>query len=350
MISIECFNGLPVEHESFLIDRYASFITTCRYIEIYYAAYDINHMLVYNNGDLSELLVFGNKENTCVCFNSLVSLGQDIVPEFIKKVFEKYPAIKKIKIDASYKKYTLKKSVLFFKSDNHILNLPPTMDDYYLELGSSTRQKVKNRRIRLLKDFPEVNFITKYGNEIEEGIIDKIVQLNITRMKLMGRVSGIDAIYKNNIFKYSQHYGCVAYIEVNGEIVAGSINTVLNKSIFGHVTAYDNNFSKYNVGEICAFYLIQTSIEKGLTTFNFLWGESDLKKRLLAKPNLLFSYFIYRTYSFDYIYSKVNVLLYSVLIGLKFSKYSKPVKNAIQFYRRKKQKKLLSSKFINISV
>jgi len=336
MISIECFKGLPVEYESFLIEKYGSYIATCRYIEIYYATYDVNHMLVYNNGNLTELLVFGNKGNTCICFNSLANLDKDIVPEFIKEIFEKYPVIKRIKIDASYQRYILKKSVLFFKSANHILNLPSTMDDYYLKLGSSTRQNVKNRKIRLLRDYPEVNFITKYGDEIDEVIIDKIIQMNIIKMKQMGKISGIDTTYRNNLFKYSQHYGCVAYIEVNGEIVAGSINTVINKGIFGHVTAYDTDFSKYNVGEICAFYLIQTSIEKGLTTFNFLWGESDLKRRLMAKPHLLFSYFVFRAYTFDYIFFKTHVFFSNVIISFKHSKYSKPLRNAIQFYRRKK--------------
>ena len=336
MHTLKCFKGLPIEYESFLIQKYDSFITTCRYIEVYGKDYDINYMLVYKVGILSELLIFGNKGNTSTCFNSLVNIGQHVIAECTNKLFEQYPAIQKIKIDASYIQYASKKAVLHFTSDNHILNLPATMDDYYMQLGSSTRQHIKNRKVRLLRDYPQVKFITKFGVDIEESIIDKIIQLNIDRMKQKGTIPGIDNTSKNDIYKYSQHYGCVAYIEIDGVIVAGNISTIINKAIFAHVTAHNNDFAKYNVGEICAFYLIQTSIEKGLSGIHFLWGASDLKKRLTAQPHLLYFYILFRAYSFDYLLSKNKALLSRIIIRVKLSKYSKPLRDTIKFYRKRK--------------
>lgn len=335
MISIEYFNGLPVEYESFLMEKYGSFITTCRYIEIYYATYDINYLLVQDNGNLSELLVFGIKGNTCLCFNSLVSLDQDVLSEFIKKIFEKYSEIKKIKIDASYKNYDLSKSVLFFKSDDQILNLPSTIDDYYLELGSKTRKHIKARNIKLINEFKNVNFVVEYGAEIEKNVVDKIIQFNRERMKQKGKVSGISDDYKTNIYNYSQHYGCVAYLELDGSIVAGCIATIVNKKIFLHVISHDENFSRYNVGEVCVFNLIQTSIDKGLSTFHFLWGQSELKRRFLAKSHILFSYFIYRTYSLDFFICKLKITVLEFLNRFKQSKASIPVRNGIINFRKK---------------
>lgn len=341
MITIECFKGLPIEHEPFLINKYNSFITTCRYIEIYHSAsFDINYMLVKEEDALIEVLVYGNNGAVSRCFNSLVDIDQSIIDEFTKKLFEIHPTIQKIKIVSTYKEYTSPKSILYSKSDDHILNLPSTMDDYYMKLGSSTRQHIKNRKVRLLRDYKNVNFVVKFGSDIEEHTVDKIIQMNIERMKHKGKTPGLDDTHKNGIYKYSQHYGCVAYIEVDGLIVAGSINTILNKELFGHITSHDNNYSKYNVGELCAFYLIQTSIEKGLTTFHFLWGASDLKRRLLAKPRLLFSYFIYRSYSFDYLFFKANELFLHIFIGFKRSRISNPIRNLITFYRKKKWKEL----------
>ena len=338
MISIECFKGLPIEYESFIIEKYNSFITTCRYIEIYCTNYDINYMLVYKNNVLIEVLIFGNRGCTTTCFNSLVEIDQSIIKEFTRNIFEKYSFIEKIKIVASYKNYSLKKSILFSMSDDNILNLPSTMDDYYSELGSSTRQHIKNRKVRLLRDYSDVIFVTKFGNEIDEIIIDKIIQLNSDRMKLKGKKSGIDNSYKNRIYKYSQHYGCVSYLEIDGEIVAGCISTILNKGIFIHVIAYDHNFSKNNVGEICVFYLLQTSIEKEISTIHFLWGENELKKRFLAQPHELFSYYIFRKYSIEYIFSKVNFIFTSIFISFQHSKFSVPFRNAIRYYRRRKWK------------
>ena len=338
MISIEFFKGVPTEYESFLIEKYGSFFTTCRYMEVYYASYEIYYMLVYEEGKLIDLLVFGNNGNTSSCFNSLVAIDQNIITACIKQIFDKYPSIKKIKIVASYREYKYKKAILYSKSDNNILELPSTMDDYYLMLGSSTRQTIKNRRVKLLKEHPEVNFVTKYGTEIDEKIINEIILSNWNRMKHKGIVPNIDSNYMNEIYKYAQHYGCVAYIEIDGVIIAGSICSIINRGIFGHVNTFDNAFSRYNPGELIAFYLIQTSIEKGLSTFHFLWGKSDLKKRLLAEPYVLFSYIIFRNYSFDYIFSKLNIVLSGFLNDLSHSKFTEPLRNKIKSYRKRKWK------------
>ena len=341
MISIECIKGLPLQYESFLKEKYDSYITTCRYVEVYYPTYDIHHMLVYEDGVLIDLLIFGNGGPISRCLNSLVVIGQNVIDACIKKVFEIYPTIKKVIIDASYNCYALRKSVLSFLSDNHILELPTSMDEYYSSLGSSTRQTIKNRRVRLLRDYPNAKFVAKFGTEIDEVIVDKIIQLNIERLKLKGRIPQIDNVYKENLYKYSQYYGFAVYLEIDGEIVAGNISTILNKGVFGRITAYNNSYSKYNVGELCAFFAIQMSIERGLTTFHFLWGESDLKKRLLAKRHLLFSYIVYRTYSIGLIVSSLKALCLRALKTIRESRYSKPIINAIKFYHRRKYRQQL---------
>ena len=338
MISIECNKGLPLEYESFLIERYDSFITTCRYVEIYYPTYDIHHMLVYQDGRLIELLLLGNKGGVAVCFNALVKLEADVMEKCIKKIFEVFPKIYKIKIDASYVHYELSKSILFYKSDDHILELPSSLDTYSAALGSKTRKHVKARQAKLNDEFSTVNFVTKFGADIEETIVDKIIQLNCDRMKHKGKVHGIDSNYKRNIYRYSQHYGYVVYLELDGEIVAGCIASIINKALFLHVIAHDNDYSKYNVGEVCVFNLIQTSIDKGLTTLHFLWGVSELKRRFLAKPHILYSYFVYRNYSFAYLNEKMKVKLMELLLRLKDKKISNLARIAIQDYRKSRLK------------
>ena len=338
MISFTCFKGLPLEYESFLKEKYNSYITTCRYVEVYYPTYDINYMLVYENENLIELLLYGNKGDTTRCFNALVELDQNIIKEFVKKIFETYLPIKKVHIDASYKNYDLKKTILSFKSNDNILQLPTTMEEYYNRLSSGTRKKIKSQKARLLKDFNDVKFITKFGAEIDEKLIDRIMQLNFNKMKYSGafhRNNITNAVSTNNLFKYTHHYGCVAYIEINGEIIAGNISTIINRSLFGHVTAFNPNYNKYSVGEICLFYLIQTCIENGLPIFHFLWGQSDWKKKMQAEPNLLFSYLIYKSYSFDYLFINIKVMFSKLLIKVKQSKLSNPLKIAIKYSMNK---------------
>lgn len=334
MITIECIKGLPLEYESFLIEQYDSFMTTCRYIEIYYPTYDINYMTVKEDGNMIELLVFGNKDQTCTCFNSLVNIDQHIVDEFIKNIFIKYSFIKKIIIGASYNCYKFNNSFLSSSTNDHILFLPSTIDDYYMGLGSKMRRNLKSSQAKLLRDFPQVNFVTVFGDEIEESIISKVIHLNIERMRHKGVSPGKKDADIQRIYNFSKHYGCVAYIEIDGKMIAGNICYILNDRIFGHVIAHDNNFSSYNIGYLCQLHLIKTLIEKGLSKFHFLWGNSEYKIKLLAKPHSLFSYHVHRTYSLSLIVNKYKAKLSRFLVRIRSSTYATPLRSAIKYYRR----------------
>jgi len=337
MITIQYFNGLPLEYESFLIEKYKSFFTTCRYLEIYQPGDEINYVLISENGSLIEVLIFEMKGDTITCLNKLGSIEQNIISEFTKYIFEKFPAIKKIRIISSYNSYSLNKSVLLDRNNDYIVNLNQTMNHYLSELGSKTRKNINNRKSKLLKDYPDVNFVTKYGADIEESVVAKIVQLNIDRMNFKGIIPGKVNADRINIYNFSQHYGVVTYIEIDGVVVAGNISYILNKRIFGHVLAHDENFSNYNVSKICLLYLIQTSIEKEISTFHFLWGDNDYKMKFLGEPHTLYSYAIYRYYSLDYVFNKIKVVFAYALKRFRLSKFSKPLRDAIKSYRRKKQ-------------
>jgi len=56
--------------------------------------------------------------------------------------------------------------------------------------------------------------------------------MNINRMIQKGIVPAKEIEEKNNSYKYSLHYSCVAYSEIDGEVVAGCISTILNSGYF----------------------------------------------------------------------------------------------------------------------
>lgn len=334
MKKIDSFRGLPFKYESFLIEKYDSFMTTCRYLEIHYKNHEFHYLLVYQDDKLEELLLFGNNGDTATCFNSLVEIEATILEMCMLELFFNYPQIAKIRLIALYTEYERKKAVLYSRSDDHILKLPSDMDEYMEALGSSTRQHLRSHKAKLLRDYPDARFIAKFGDEIDEQIVDKIVELKRIRMREKGKPPGIDYTYKHNMYHYCRHYGCVTYIEVDGEIIAGSINTMMNKHAFGHVTAFHPRFSKYSVGEMCAFYLIQVAIERGQKKLHFLWGASDLKKRLLAEPSMLFSYIVYKDYTADYYISKAKIKVIDMMLRLKESRFTLPLRHVIAVYRK----------------
>ena len=335
MITVEYFNGLPTEYEFFLTEKYDSFFTTCKYIEINYSFYEIGYILVKQNNILKDLLIFGNKGNLSLCLNSLVSIEPEVITVCTNKIFQVFHNIKKIKISASYNTYKFRKSFIFSQSKNYILKLPSTIEEYYLQLGQSTRKNTKNQTSKLHRDYPTMIFKTLYDEEISLIIIDRIMQLNTDRMTKKGIIVGKDKLDVRKTHSFSKYYGCVTCIEIDGKIIAGNISYIINKNIYVHVISHDNNFSNYSLGRICILNTIEIAISKKLENLHFLWGENEYKTRLMAKPQQLFSYYIFRNYSIGYFFNLLNALLYRLFVGIRISKHTLFLRNAIKSYRKK---------------
>ena len=340
MMTIKCFKGLPLEYESFLIEKYDSFVTTCRHIEIFNKTSDLNYVLFHENDLLIDLLIFDVKGKTTTCLNSLSFLNQEVVTEFTKYVFKNFPSVQEIVIDSCYTSFSLDKSALFRRSEDFIIYLPPTIEGYYQELGKSTRGHMRNFKNRLQKDFPTVNFVTKTGPEIEESLIDRIIHLNFDRTIYKGEMPNNDHTTINNIYKYSQYYGYVSYIEIDGLIIAGCIGFMGHNSISLLIIGHDNGYSRYNAGQLTLVYLIQTSIEKGFSCMHLLWGEFEYKTRFLGKPQQMLSYVVFRNYSMPFIQAKVKEQYSNMLYKIRLSKYSLPLRNALKLMRRKSARQL----------
>ena len=81
-LSIEFYEGLPFDYEDFLIEKYKSFITNCRYISVYFPNEKHKYALAKTDGQITDIFVFGVDEDTCNCYNSLVDIASDVVDEF----------------------------------------------------------------------------------------------------------------------------------------------------------------------------------------------------------------------------------------------------------------------------
>lgn len=346
MYSVECFKGFPLEYESFLIKKYDSFVTTCRYIEIFNTTADMHYMLIHDNNSLVDVFIFDNKGNSSLCLNSLAQLDLNILGIFTENLFKNYPSVNKIEFRSTYSNNLLDKSILTLRSDDFIINLPPSIDEYFQQLGSSTRSNVRKHKNKFLRDFPQANFVTKIGAEIEQSLIDKIIRLNFERIISKREVPHADHTLTKSHYRFSQHYGCVTYIEIDGLIVAGCIAYMSNGSMYSNFLSHDNNYSTYNAGQLCMLYLIQVSIEKGFSDFHLMSGECEYKTRFLAKPRPMYSNTVYKKVSIPFIISKEKEFYSRILYRIKLYKFVIPLKDIYKKFRKKSTKQLCKLEYI----
>lgn len=335
-MTFECFKGLPLEYESFLVEKYDSYKTTCRYIEIYLDNSEINHVKVFDSEELIDILLFESKDNSCFLLNSLVSIAPEIIEGCTRSIFEKHPEKKKVIVPATYNRYKIRKCFLTSKTDDHILHLPSSMDEYYSQLSSKTRKNIKSCYSKFIKNYPQVVFKTIYKTDISKDFIIRIIRMNIDRMRYKGVIPGRNDADVIQIYQYAQYYGCVTCIEIDGVIVAGNISYIMNKRIYGLVTAHDNDYSAYNPGRMCRMKVIENSISKGLSAYHLLWGNSEYKVKLKAVPAPLYSFEIHKSYTPEYILNSTKAAVKGIYLRFKQSEFTKPLRNAIKACRVKK--------------
>ncbi len=340
MISTKCFDGLPHEYESFLIEKYDSFVTTCQYIEIFHPPTEAHYMLLYENELLQDIYIFDIRGNTAVCLNSLIHLNMSNTTAFKNELFAHYPEVTNIEFPSIYNDIFHDKSIITLRSDNYVIPLPDSMDGYFQQLGSSTRSNVRKHKRKFLNDYPNAKFVAKSGSEIDERMIDKIIRLNFERILSKNEVPHANHDDVNHHYNYSKHYGCVTYIELDGAIIAGCIAYTMHGSMYSYFLSHDNNYSKYNAGQLCMLFLIEVSIEKGFRDFHLLWGECEYKTRFLAKPRPLFSYKVFRSYSSSFFLSRIKEAISYMIYKIKISKFAVPIKNQVKKLRKKSEKEL----------
>lgn len=333
MKKIDFYEGLPLEYESFLIERYDSYMTTCRYFEIFFPGYEYCYMIVYEQEKLTDLLAFGIKDNYAVCFNAMVKIEKTVMEACTDKLFGLLPGVQFVKIVLSTEAYKLKKSFLTSRIYDNVLHLPASLDEYFTELGHKKSKNLKNHQKKLMKDFPQAKYVTQSRGNIEESVVNRILHLNKERMIGKGVIPGSDHTEGDDIYRYSLHYGHVTFIEIDGVIIAGNISYVMNKRIIGHVTAHDNEYSVYNPGQICRLHVISEAIDRCLAAYHFMWGNSDFKMRLLAKPEPLYSYVLFRNYSSGFLISSLRAKMSMALLDIRQSNFTKPLRDAIKSYR-----------------
>lgn len=334
MKNIEWCQGVPYDYESFLIEKYHSYVTTCRYLEIYYPGSNINYMLIYEDGKLIHLLIYTNKNRVCTCLNSVTEIEQDIIKAFTESIFEKYCSIQKVKLICLYGKYSFKRFYIVSKEEDLILQLPESIEDYNVFLGKKTRKEIKKSRLKLIHDYPNTNIIIQQGKDINRNVLEAIIKMNAERMYSKGIIPGINKTYRNRIIKYAQNYGVLCYIEVEGEIIAGCIASMIHKDVFSQIVGHKTCFNNYCVGKLCLWNLIKYAIEKEAFTFHFLWGKGEYKSRFLAQPQMVYSYFVCKSFSFNCFIAFIKAAIIRDLFKFKDSEVSIPIKNVIRFFRK----------------
>jgi hypothetical protein len=293
-------NEVPSAIGQQLENIYQSPFSTIRYFEIFRGAKSLNALVISDkDSEAVHVLAYIISGREITVLNELTDVEQDYVEYFADTVFKRYPHIATLNINRLKTRmvtvgYPWR---LWQTSQDIVLKLPRSFDEYHGKLGRQTQKHIKYYINRFHREQGGFAFQVFVKHEIDPSSISKIIELNRLRMKSKNVRSGFDNLLEKRIMDFCRYYGSVSTLSIDGRIVAGAICYEVGNQAYLEAISHDPDFNKYNAGQVCLYLTIKSMIESGRDSFHMLWGENEYKYRFLGEKQDLYFVSIYRTSS-----------------------------------------------------
>jgi hypothetical protein len=248
------------------------------------------------DGCISAVILFERHQHQIRVLNEVFVLSAQVLGEFADAVFELYSKLHVISIRA-IRSATLPKHYIGLSaemSDDYLLKLPATVDQWKRSLSTRTREKLRSFLRRAQQRAPTFSFRTLGADEMSSALIKQIIQFNRSRMQVKGKRFGMSAAEQHQICQIMLERGQLSIIEIDGQPCAGLLCTSVGGEVFMHVIAHDPTYDDLRLGFLCCALTIEDAIAKGCQKFHFLWGQYDYKTRLGGEREILSQVLVFR--------------------------------------------------------
>ena len=295
----------------------------------------------YEQSVLIHLLLFkysAESSKKIMIINEQFRISTTNIENICNILFQEFKKVKEVIFKNIYEPSSKKSSnmnVIFDKTSNDvIIDLPESMDEYFKLIGKMRHKDYKRCVNNIVRDFPDFTTLYYVNNDIHFEQINKMKEWKKDRMDNIGRKNILDDDKSAQIYEYSRINGVLSACENKGEIIGGSISWFLGKHAYSPVTSYDVSYGKYSIGNTLFVIEIKYLIEeKKIKYFHLGDGFEEYKFRFGGINHDLYTVHIYR-----------NAIMYSLKkmvnmpIALKKYIYSEWRENIIK--KLKKNKKI----------
>ena len=299
-ITIACYeNEVPSFVEQALAELYGNIFSSLAHLEVHGSTFNASTYIVKKNNATSCVLLFKQGKDEVHVINEGMRIQPEEIDRFARFIFGTYKSARKITFNAISSEIEKSSFVNqhFPATENIILPLPSTEDEYVAKLGKSTRKNIKHHLSRLKRSFPSFEHQVYETDAAREEDILTVIEFNKIRMAGKNKVSHLDAEKTARIIQLVKRCGFISLIKIDGRVCAGAICYRVGATVTSHVNAHDPQYDDFRLGTLCCFLAICESIRQGAKEFHFLWGRYEYKYALLGVELALDRIFIYRSYT-----------------------------------------------------
>jgi hypothetical protein len=250
------------------------------------------------NDAIISIFLFTLSARSVQVLNEMIALERAEVERFASHIFNRFSGVDIILFNAVAAGFT--RLALPFQrhrmSEDIVLTMPPTAQEYLASLGKSTRKTIKGYSNRLRRAFPSFRYQVFEGGQVDVRHILDIIAFKRQRLAARNKASGIDQEETQRLIALVRRYGLVGVATIDGRICAGAISCRVGGHYFMLLSAHDPQYDSYRLGMLCCYFAVCDCIARGGSECHFLRGRYGYKTMLLGQRRDFHRLLIYRSH------------------------------------------------------
>lgn len=290
-------------HAKAAIDRlYGSMYASWRHLQLCGVDKPTPHTWIgYRHGEIVGVLLFRMRDAEALVLTEMFMLDPEIAEVFCRAVFSRFAYARQITFNAVSLPQPLRQLPLqsHVFSENYIIDLPASVDDYLNALGKSTRKTIRGYGNRLQREFPgfrwEVRSAAELRKDEQRRLVRQWQRFKQASMAARGKRAVVERRDTARLLQLASECGLFGIATVDGRVVGGSLACRFGDNYVMLLSAADPALEAYRLGMLCCFWSVCDCIRAEARQCHLLWGKYQYKSQLLGVPHALHRITIYRS-------------------------------------------------------
>lgn len=291
------------EHAAAALDRlYGSMFASWRHLQLCGAGQPAPHTWIgYRRGEIVGVLLFRMQGRAALVLTEMIALDAEIADAFSHAVFSRFAHARHLAFNAVALPRSLQPLHVqsFAFSENYVIDLPPTVDDYLAALGRSTRKTIRGYGNRLLRELPDFRWEVKPASELrrheQRQLIRQLQRFKQASMAARGKRAVIDRRDTVRLLQLASERGLFGIASAGGRVLGGSLACRFGDNYVMLLSAADPALESLRLGLLCCFWSVCDCLRAGARQCHLLWGRYQYKSQLLGRLEPLHRVHVYRS-------------------------------------------------------
>jgi len=233
------------------------------------------------------VLLLRHEDGTVDVLNKAFACGPAEADRICRALFRAYPEAHRIHLDVMFPPSGLALPWRVVERQSHlVIDLPATVEEYYLSLGKSTRRTIRSYRNKLERAFPDLRTEVVSPGERSQALVDRLIDWKVKRFREQNRVTYWETRPElvESTANLLRRCGESRITYISGKEAAIHLCFRVGDTAYALEGAHDPQYDAFRLGFLTMYETVCAAIESGAKRFNALEGTAGPKMLLGAQP------------------------------------------------------------------